>query len=43
VGLIGIKLDLTVMGWERLNWSDQAQDGDQWCALENAVTDGKFP
>jgi hypothetical protein len=32
-----IKMDLTEMGWDGVDWLDIAQDRDQWRALVNTV------
>jgi hypothetical protein len=32
-----IKMDLTVIGWDDMDWISLAQDRDQWRALVNAV------
>jgi hypothetical protein len=32
-----IKMDLTEIGWDGMDWIDLAQDRDQWRALMNAV------
>jgi hypothetical protein len=33
-----IKTDLTEAGWGGMEWIDLAEDGDQWRALVNPVT-----
>jgi hypothetical protein len=30
-------MDLRDIGWDRMDWIDVAQDGDQWRALVNTV------
>jgi hypothetical protein len=32
-----IKIDLTEMGWDGVDWTDLGQDRDQWRALVNTV------
>jgi hypothetical protein len=32
-----IKMDLTEIGWDGMDWTDLAQDRDQWRALLNTV------
>jgi hypothetical protein len=32
-----IKIDLTEIGWNGMNWIDLAQNRDQWIALVNTV------
>jgi hypothetical protein len=32
-----IKMDLTVIGWDGVDWMDMAQDRDQWRALANTI------
>jgi hypothetical protein len=32
-----IKMVLTEIGWDDMDWIDLAQDGDQWRALVNTV------
>jgi hypothetical protein len=32
-----IKMDLTEIGWDGMDWIDLAQDRDQWRALVNTV------
>jgi hypothetical protein len=38
-----IKVDLTVIGWDVMDWIDLAQDRDQWRALVNAVMNLRVP
>jgi hypothetical protein len=37
-----IKMDLTDIGWDGMDWIDLAQDTDQWRALVNAVMNLRF-
>jgi hypothetical protein len=32
-----IKMDLTDIGWDSMDWIDLAEDRDQWRALVNVV------
>jgi hypothetical protein len=32
-----IRMDLREIGWDGMDWIDQAQDRDQWRALVNTV------
>jgi hypothetical protein len=32
-----IKIDLREIRWVAMDWTDLAQDSDQWCALVNIV------
>jgi hypothetical protein len=32
-----VKIDLTEIGWDGMDWIDLAQDTDQWRALVNTV------
>jgi hypothetical protein len=32
-----IKMDLTEIGWDGIDWIDLAQDRDQWRALVNTA------
>jgi hypothetical protein len=32
-----IKMDLTEIGWDGMDWFDLAQDRDRWSALVNTV------
>jgi hypothetical protein len=32
-----IKMDLTEIGWDGVDWIELAQDRDQWMALVNTV------
>jgi hypothetical protein len=32
-----IKMDLTEIGWDGVNWMDMAQDREQWSVLVNTV------
>jgi hypothetical protein len=32
-----IKMNLTEIGWEGVDWIDLAQDRDQWRALVNTI------
>jgi hypothetical protein len=38
-----IKMDLREIGWDAMDWTDLAQDRDQWRALVNAVMDLRVP
>jgi hypothetical protein len=38
-----IKLDLREIEWDRTDWIDLDQDGDQWRALVNTVTNLRVP
>jgi hypothetical protein len=38
-----IKLDLTEIGWDGMDWIDLAQDRDQWRALVNTVMNLRVP
>jgi hypothetical protein len=38
-----IKIDLTEIGWDSLDWIDVAQDRDQWRALVNTVMNLRVP
>jgi hypothetical protein len=38
-----IKMDLTVTGWGGMEWTDLAQDRDQWRALVNTVMNFRVP
>jgi hypothetical protein len=38
-----IKLDLREIGWDGLDWTDMAQDRDQWGALVNTVLNLRVP
>jgi hypothetical protein len=38
-----IKMDLREIGWDRMDWIDVAQDGDQWRALVNMVINFRVP
>jgi hypothetical protein len=38
-----IKIDLSVMGWDGMDWGDVAQDRDQWRALVNTVMNLRVP
>jgi hypothetical protein len=38
-----IKLDLREMGCGVMDWSDLAQDGDQWRAVVNTVMNLRVP
>jgi hypothetical protein len=33
-----IKMELREIGWDDMDWTDLAQDRDQWRALMNTVT-----
>jgi hypothetical protein len=36
-------MDLREIGWDGMDWSDLAQDRDQWRALLNAVMNPQVP
>jgi hypothetical protein len=38
-----IKIDLTEIGWDGMDWIDLAQDRDQWRALVNTVMNLRVP
>jgi hypothetical protein len=38
-----IKLDLTEIGWDGMDWIDLAQNRDQWRALVNTVMNLQVP
>jgi hypothetical protein len=38
-----IKMDLREIGWSSMDWTDLAQDRDQWRALVNTVMNLRFP
>jgi hypothetical protein len=38
-----IKMDLREMGWSGMDWTDLAQDRDQWKALVNTVMNLRLP
>jgi hypothetical protein len=38
-----IKMDLKEIGWDGTDWSDLAQDMDQWRALVSAVMNLRVP
>jgi hypothetical protein len=38
-----IKMDLTEIGWDGVDWIDMAQDRDQWRALVNTVLNLRVP
>jgi hypothetical protein len=38
-----IKKDLREMGWYGMDWTDPAQDRDQWRVLENTVMNLRVP
>jgi hypothetical protein len=42
-GWIDIKMVLGVIGWGGIDWSDLAQDRDQWRALVNTVMNVRVP
>jgi hypothetical protein len=38
-----IKMDLVEIGWDGMDWTDLAQDRDQWRSLVNTVTNLPVP
>jgi hypothetical protein len=38
-----IKMDLTEIGWDVVDWIELAQDRDQWSALVNTVMNLMVP
>jgi hypothetical protein len=38
-----IKMDLTEIGWDGVEWIELAQDRDQWRALVNKVVNLRVP
>jgi hypothetical protein len=38
-----IKMDLTEIGWGNMDWTDLAQDRDQWRALLNTAMNVRVP
>jgi hypothetical protein len=38
-----IKMDLSEIGWDVMDWIDLVQDRDQWRALVNKVKNLQFP
>jgi hypothetical protein len=38
-----IKMNLTEIGWDGVDWIDMAQDRDQWRALVNTVLNLRVP
>jgi hypothetical protein len=38
-----IKMDLTEIGWDGVDWIELAQDRDQWRALVNTVMNLRVP
>jgi hypothetical protein len=38
-----IKMDLRERGWDGMDWTDLAQDRDQWKALVNTVMNLRVP
>jgi hypothetical protein len=38
-----IRMDLTEIGWDGVDWIDVAQDRDQWRALLNTALNLRFP
>jgi hypothetical protein len=41
--VVNIKMHLTEIGWDGMNWIDVAQDRDQWEALVNTVLNLRVP
>jgi hypothetical protein len=42
-GESNIKIDLREIGWDGMDWTDMAQDRDQWRALVNTVLNFRVP
>jgi hypothetical protein len=38
-----VKMDLREIGWDDMDWTDLAQDRDQWRALVNIVMNLRVP
>jgi hypothetical protein len=38
-----IKMDLTEIGWDGMDWIDMTQDRDQWRALVNTLMNLRVP
>ena len=38
-----IKIDLKEIGWEKVDWTNLAHDGDKWRARVNAVKNVRVP
>jgi hypothetical protein len=38
-----IKMDLTEIGWDSMDWSDLVQDTEHWRALVNTVMNLRVP
>jgi hypothetical protein len=38
-----VKMDLREIGWDGVDWSDMAQDRDQWRALVNTLLNLRVP
>jgi hypothetical protein len=38
-----IKINLREIGWDGMDWTDLAQDGDRWRALVNMVMNLRVP
>jgi hypothetical protein len=38
-----IKMDLRVIGWDGMDWINQAQDRDEWRTLVNTVMNLRVP
>jgi hypothetical protein len=38
-----IKMDLREIGWDGMDWTDVAQDKDEWKALVNTVMNLRIP
>jgi hypothetical protein len=41
--VVDIKMDLTEIGWDGVDWIDMAQYRDQWGALVNTVLNLRVP
>jgi hypothetical protein len=41
--MCNIKMDLRETGWGGMDWSEMAQDRDQWRALVNTIMNIRVP